>query len=369
MSFMKQAIYLAKKGMGSVSPNPMVGAVLVKMGKIIGQGYHQKFGGAHAEVNVLEAAGDRSKGAALYVNLEPCAHFGKTPACVDKIIQSGVREVHMAMFDPNPKVNGKGKQLLENAGIKVIVGECGEEAKKLNEAFVTWVIKGRPFVIAKYAMSLDGKIATRNGDSKWISGNRSRRFVHVIRSCVDAIVVGVETVIKDDPQLIVRYGNKCMQQPIRIVLDTRGRTPLSAKVISGKTKGKTMIIVGEKIQLKKKKAFENCGVEVISLSCDNYGIDLKELMGVLSRCNIASVLVEGGGRMFASFFNAGLVDKVFAFVAPKIIGGDGAITPVEGVGVSSVSQAIHLTDVKIRKSGSDVMFVAYTDFDTKRKNI
>ena len=328
--FMKQALYLAKKGIGNTSPNPMVGAMVVRNGKIIAEAYHHYAGGPHAESLALEKAGIRAQGATLYVTLEPCVHFGKTPPCVAAIIQSGVKEVHIATLDPNPIVYGNGKRQLEKAGIRVNIGELEKEAKNLNEAFITYHTKKRPFIIAKWAMTLDGKIATHTGDSKWISSPKSRQFVHRLRSRVDAILVGVETVIHDNPALTVRLPHYKGKQPLRIILDRSNRTPPNSVVL---------------------KNLENTVIF--------HERNVSSLMKLLYERNILSVLVEGGGTVLASFFESKLVDKVYAFIAPIIVGGKESVTPVEGVGVDHIVNAHHIVQTTFQKYGSDILMHGY----------
>lgn len=327
---MKRALQLAKKGMGKTSPNPMVGAVIVKNNKIIGQGYHHAAGLAHAEALALQQAGKHAQGADLYVTLEPCVHIGRTPPCVDAIIQAGIKHVHIATLDPNLIVFGKGKKMLEKAGIHVVVGELEKEAQQLNEVFITYHTKKRPFIIAKWAMTMDGKIATHTGDAKWISSEKSRKFVHQLRSRVDAVLVGVGTVIKDNPQLTVRLPHYTGKQPLRIILDRSGQTSVDSNVL--KNPDNTFIFQDDNV---------------------------SSLMKLLYERNILSVLVEGGGTVLASFFEHKLVDKIYAFITPKIIGGKDAITPVEGTGVSSIDQALQLKNMKVKKIGSDLCVIAY----------
>jgi diaminohydroxyphosphoribosylaminopyrimidine deaminase/5-amino-6-(5-phosphoribosylamino)uracil reductase len=338
--------------------------VVVKDGAIAGEGYTQPPGSAHAEVVALKQAGEKSRGATMYVTLEPCCHLKKrTPPCTRAIISAGVSEVHMATLDPNPLVSGKGKAELEAAGLKTYVGEYEKEARELNEAYVKFITTGMPFVIAKYAMSLDGKLATRSGDSKWISGEESRRYVHSLRQTVDAIMVGVGTVLADDPQLTVRVdggkGRKGIQkkQPLRVIVDSRGQTPLEARVFQKPGKA---LVAATSLDEAKAKGFAQQGVEIIQLpSSKDEKVDLEELLKVLGHRDVISVLVEGGGALLGSLFDLGLVDKVFVFIAPIIVGGERAVTPVAGLGVEKIAQACRLRRIRVKEFGEDVMISGY----------
>lgn len=353
---MQYVLSLARKALGNVSPNPAVGAVVVKDDTIVGEGYTQPPGSAHAEVMALQQAGDMARGATLYVTLEPCCHFGRTPPCTQTIIDSGIATVHMAMLDPNPLVSGKGKAELEAKGIITHLGEREAEAQEIVEAYVKYITTGIPFVIAKFAMSLDGKIATRTSDSKWISSDWSRRYVHQLRSQMDAIMVGVNTVLMDDPQLTARMV-ETDRQPTRIIVDSRGQTPSSAAVFQ--QQGKTIIAMTNAVELTRANEYTNAGAEVVSLKSKNDRVDIDELLKVLGKKEITSVLVEGGGTLLGSLFDLGLVDKVIAFIAPIIIGGEEAVTPVAGHGVETVTQALRLNRVEVEQFGDDIMITGY----------
>lgn len=338
----------------------MVGAVLVRDGEVVGEGYHQRAGTPHAEVHALRAAGERARGATLYVNLEPCAHYGRTPPCVEALIAAGVAEVHIAMLDPNPLVNGKGRARLEAAGIRTVVGECAEEAAELNEAFVTWVTRGRPFVIAKYAASLDGKIATRTGDSRWITGEQARLRVHEWRDAVDAVAVGANTVLLDDPLLTTRLPDREVRHPLRIVVDSRGRVPLSARCFDPALPGRTVVAATAAFPAEKRAALAERGIEVLILPADGEGlVDLGALLAELGRREVTSLLVEGGGTLLGAFFRARLVDRVLAFLAPIVIGGRDAPGPVEGEGVERLSEAPRLERVRVERLGEDILLSGY----------
>ena len=352
---------MAKLALGQVSPNPAVGAVIVKNNEIIGQGYTQPPGSSHAEIMALEQAGDKARGAAMYVTLEPCCCYGRTPPCTKSIIEAGISEVHMAIPDPNPLVNGKGRTELENAGIKTFLGEKEKRAGEINEAYIKFQSTGLPFVTVKYAMSLDGKIATFSGDSKWISGEESRHFVHNLRYINDAIMAGANTVIADDPQLTSRCGSgrggTAKKQPLRVIIDGMGLTPVKAKVFG--EPGNTIIVIGRKITNEEKEAYQGVGAEILEMPSNDGYIELKELMTELGKRRIMSVLVEGGSILFGSMFDQRLVDKVIAFVAPIIIGGDKAKTAIGGRGAEKIMDAVKLRNLSEERFGNDIMFVGY----------
>jgi diaminohydroxyphosphoribosylaminopyrimidine deaminase/5-amino-6-(5-phosphoribosylamino)uracil reductase len=359
--FMECALSLAGLALGYTSPNPAVGAVVVRDGVVVGLGHTQPPGSVHAEIMALRQAGTRARGATMYVSLEPCCHHGRTPPCTQAIIDAGISEVNMSLIDPNPLVSGRGLKALEEAGIKTVVGQYEEKAREINEGYIKFITTGMPFVIAKFAMSLDGKIATQNGDSRWISGEESRNFVHYLRHIVDAIMVGANTVLADDPQLSARgcsgKGGKTKLQPLRVIVDGRGRTPPSARVFE--EPGKTLVAVAKPLNAKKAEVFRKAGAEVVELKADKDVIDLKELLNILSRRQVTSVLVEGGSGLFGSLFDSGLVDKVLAFISPIIIGGDEAKSAVGGNGVSRVTEAFRLSRVKIMEFGDDVLVSGY----------
>jgi diaminohydroxyphosphoribosylaminopyrimidine deaminase/5-amino-6-(5-phosphoribosylamino)uracil reductase len=361
MDYMEQALSLAKLALGQVSPNPAVGAVIVKGDVIIGKGYTQPPGSSHAEVAALEQAGEEARGSTLYVTLEPCCNYGRTPPCTKAIIEAGIAEVHMAMLDPNPGVNGRGKEELEKAGIKTVLGEHARPAGIINEAYIKFQRTGMPFVTVKYAMSLDGKIATYTGDSKWISGEESRHFVHNLRYINDAIMAGANTVLSDDPQLTARCGGgrggTARKQPLRIIIDGTGVTPKNAKVFS--EPGKTLLVIGRCVEDEEKEAFVNAGAEILELPSAGGYIELKKVMEELSKRQVMSVLVEGGSILFGSLFDQRLVDKVVIFVAPVIIGGEKARTAIGGRGAEKIANAIKLKNISEERFGDDVMFVGY----------
>jgi diaminohydroxyphosphoribosylaminopyrimidine deaminase/5-amino-6-(5-phosphoribosylamino)uracil reductase len=361
MNYMGQALSLARLALGQASPNPAVGAVVVKEGVIIGQGYTQPPGSHHAEVVALKQAGGEARDSVMYVTLEPCCHYGRTPPCTRAIISSGIREVHMAMLDPNPLVSGGGKDELEGKGIKTYLGEDEEEAREINEAYIKFITTGIPFVTAKFAVSLDGKIATRKGDSQWISGNEARKYVHNLRYTTDAIMAGVNTVLADDPHLTTRCcggrGGTARKQPLRVIVDGEGRTPLTARVFS--EPGKTLLALGRKSTPEKKAAFAQAGAEILELPTAKGLVNLEKLLTALGEREIASILVEGGGILLGSLFDRGLVDKVIAFIAPIIIGGAEAKTAVAGKGVDKVADSFRLERIKVEKLGDDLMVSGY----------
>ena len=352
---------MAKLALGQVSPNPAVGAVIVKNGEIIGKGYTQPPGSAHAEIMALEQAADNTQGAVMYVTLEPCCHYGRTPPCTQSIIEAGISEVHMAILDPNPVVNGKGRAELENSGIKVFLGERDKKAREINEAYLKYQLTGLPFVTVKYAMSLDGKIAAFTGDSKWISGEESRHFVHNLRYINDAIMAGVNTVLTDDPQLTARCGGgrggTAKKQPLRIIIDGTASTPVTAKIFG--EPGDTIIVIAREATQNEKDAYKSVGAELLEIPSANGYIELKELMKELGKRQIMSVLVEGGSILFGSLFDQKLVDKVYAFVAPIIIGGESAKTAIGGRGVEKIMDAVKLKNLSEERFGDDIMFVGY----------
>jgi diaminohydroxyphosphoribosylaminopyrimidine deaminase/5-amino-6-(5-phosphoribosylamino)uracil reductase len=356
--WMERALVLAKKGMGKTSPNPMVGAVFVKDGKIVGEGFHRQAGLPHAEIEALKKAKEKAKGATLYVNLEPCCHYGKTPPCTSALIEAGVAKVVAAMLDPNPNVNGKGLQALRDAGIEVEVGLLKKKAQKLNECFITWMTKGRPFITLKYAMTLDGKIATSTGDSKWITSEKSRQKVHEIRSVHDAILVGINTVLSDNPLLTSRIPNA--KNPIRIVLDTHLRIPLDSNLLQTVSESPVWIIGGEE-NLQKKESLEKKGASVLFFPDKNgkEKVSLQKLCAYLGANAISSLLVEGGAKVHGAFLSEKLVDKMAVFIAPKLIGNHDAKSPIENWGKAFLKEAVRLHDVEMTPLGDDVLIEGY----------
>jgi diaminohydroxyphosphoribosylaminopyrimidine deaminase / 5-amino-6-(5-phosphoribosylamino)uracil reductase len=359
--FMAYALSLAELARGYTSPNPAVGAVIVRDGIVVGLGHTQQPGLEHAEIMALNQAGDMAKGATMYVTLEPCCHHGRTPPCTDAIIEAGIYEAHIAVADPNPVVAGKGIQKLEEAGIKTYMGEYEEKAREINEGYFKYITTGIPFVIGKFAMSLDGKIATRTGDSKWITSDEVRNYAQSQRHIVDAIMVGANTVILDDPQLTARghsgKGGKTKLQPTRVIVDGKGRVPTTARIFS--EPGKTLVAVADTFDNREKSKAKREGTEHLFLKSNNGIIDLGELLRLLAQKQITTVMVEGGGKLMGNFFDNHLVDKVFVFIAPVIIGGDRAETAVGGMGVAKVKDALRLKNVKLERFGNEFLVSGY----------
>ena len=357
--WMRRALDLAARARGRTSPNPMVGAVLVKDGQLIGEGFHTYTGSDHAEVAALRDAGPAATGATLYVSLEPCCHYGRTPPCVDQILQAGIRRVVAACEDPNPAVSGKGIAALRAAGLSVDVGVLAEEAERVNEAFFTHVRTGRPFVTLKVAASLDGKIATRTGESRWITGESARRRVHQLRNEVDAVLVGIGTVLRDDPLLTTRLGIADQRDPIRVIVDNLARLPLRAKVVNRASTAPTILAVSQMAPRTKLEALEREGVQVIVVESSPRRVSLERLIEALGKRGILSVMIEGGAEINASALREGIVDKVLVFLAPTLIGGKSTPTAVGGDGIESLSQAVRLRDVRIERFDGDILVEGY----------
>jgi diaminohydroxyphosphoribosylaminopyrimidine deaminase/5-amino-6-(5-phosphoribosylamino)uracil reductase len=345
--FMRRALALAERGGIAVAPNPRVGAVVVRGGRIVGEGYHRRLGGPHAEVFALRAAGGQARKATLYVTLEPCCpHPKKTPPCTDLIARSGVARVVCAMRDPNPAVQGRGLSLLRRSGIQVATGLLSREAQALNSAFVKFHVTGLPWVAVKWATTLDGKIATRTGDSRWISGKRSRAWLHRWRDTFQAILVGSGTVLRDDPSL-----RGARTKPVRIILDSNARTPTQAQVVRSARDQATLIAVSSKAPAYRVRALERAGVEILRLEL----LDLKLVLEALAGQGLHRILVEGGGEVHASVLEERLADEACVFVAPKIIGGRDAKSPVEGEGLAKMSEALLLHQVQVERFDDDLM--------------
>jgi diaminohydroxyphosphoribosylaminopyrimidine deaminase/5-amino-6-(5-phosphoribosylamino)uracil reductase len=358
---MRLALRLAARGMGYTSPNPMVGAVVVRDGEVVGKGYHRQAGGHHAEIHALGDAGELARGAVLYVTLEPCNHQGRTPPCTEAILRSGLSRVVVGCRDPNPRVSGGGVAFLRGHGLQVVVGVLEERCRRLNEAFIKHVTTGLPLVVAKVAASFDGKIASCTGDSRWISNEASRRFVHRLRRTVDAILVGVGTVIADNPGLTSRLSGRKRRNPLRIILDTNLRTPLDSRVVTEADEALTLIATGPEPPRPRKMALERRGVEVLPLPLDGARVSLKALLRKLGRRDITSLMVEGGAKVHGAFFHAGLVDKIYFFFAPKIIGGNRAVPMVGGPGSERITGALGVRRVRLRRFGDDIMIEGYLE--------
>ncbi len=364
--YMEEALRLAEKARGRTSPNPMVGAVIVKEERVIGKGYHTKAGYPHAEIEALHDAVEDPQGSTLYVNLEPCCMYGKTPPCTEAIIHAGIRRVVAAMIDPDPRVQGKGFEQLRHAGLDVDVGLLENHARRLNEAFITHKTTGLPFVISKFAMSLDGKIATKTGDSKYITNEASRTYVHSLRNQVDAIMVGVGTILADDPLLTTRLkgptalSEKPGRNPQRIILDTHLSIPLMANVVKNTSKAKTTVFAGGDVDQNKAAHLRDCGVDVQTVVYDEHGkLNLRQILKALGKHDIVSVLLEGGAEINGTAFMYHLVDKMLVFLAPLIIGGKDARTPVEGRGIESLREAVRLSEITTQRFGDDILIEGY----------
>jgi diaminohydroxyphosphoribosylaminopyrimidine deaminase/5-amino-6-(5-phosphoribosylamino)uracil reductase len=339
-----------------VNPNPLVGAVIVKNGEIIGEGYHECYGEAHAERNAVKNAKESVEDSTIYVTLEPCTHYGKTPPCVDLIIEKKFKKVVIGMLDPNELVAGKSIEKLKKNGIEVVVGVKEEECKKLNEIFIKYIISKIPFVILKSGMSLDGKIATYSGKSKWITSKESREDAQNLRNRLNSIMVGVNTVIADDPELTCRINND--KKLIRIVVDTNLRIPLDSKVINNKDK-LTIVATTLNSNENKKKALRDLGIKVIEVSEKNNKVNLKDLLSKLGQEGLDSVLIEGGGTLNFSALEENIVDKVIFYIAPKILGGENSKSCIAGIGFSELNQAVNLKDISYRKIGEDLVVEGY----------
>jgi diaminohydroxyphosphoribosylaminopyrimidine deaminase/5-amino-6-(5-phosphoribosylamino)uracil reductase len=360
-TWMVRALELAARARGRTSPNPMVGAVLVRDNQLLGEGFHAYAGSDHAEVAALREAGPAARGATLYVSLEPCCHFGRTPPCVEQILQAGVCRVVAACEDPNPAVSGKGIAALRAAGLSVEVGILAEEASRLNEAFFTHVRTGRPFVTLKVAASLDGKIATRTGDSRWISGESARRRVHQLRNEVDAVLVGIGTILRDDPRLTTRLGIADQRDPIRVIVDNLARCPLRANVVNRASTAPTILAVSQMAPRTKLEALQQEGMQLIVVENSPRRVSLERLMEALGKRGILSVMIEGGAEINASALREGIVDKVLVFLAPILIGGKSTPTAVGGEGIETLNQALRLREMRIERFDGDILVEGYIE--------
>jgi diaminohydroxyphosphoribosylaminopyrimidine deaminase / 5-amino-6-(5-phosphoribosylamino)uracil reductase len=354
IKYMARALRLAEKGSGWVRPNPLVGAVLVKAGKIIGEGYHEHFGGPHAEVNALAACTTDPSGATLYVTIEPCSHTGKTPPCVDLLIAKKIVKVVAGMTDPNPLVNGRGIAMLRNAGIEVETGVLEERVRRQNEPFIKYITSGLPFVVLKTAMTLDGKIATVTNASRWITGETSRKLVHKMRQKYAAVLVGIDTVVWDDPQLNVRLKIKNVRQPLKVILDSTLRISTGARVLMQEPQ-LALIATTEQADKKNIREIERTGAQVLICPDRNGKVDMAYLMKALGAMDIESVMIEGGSKVAFSALEEGIVDRITAFVSPKILGGEAAPTPVGGRGIERMEDSIGLMDLEVKKLGADIL--------------
>lgn len=354
--FMRQALDLAARGTGHTSPNPMVGSVVVRDGVVLGEGYYREYGGRHAEPQALDEAGVRAKGAALYVTLEPCCHQGSTPPCTDAIIASGVAHVHVAMADPDRRVSGKGIERLRAAGMTVETGLLEAEARELNAAYVRHRETGQPFVLLKLAQTLDGRIATRNGHSKWITGEAARKRVHLMRSRADAVLVGIDTVLADDPRLTVRHVDG--RQPRRIVLDSRARTPLDARILNGEAPATVCVTAAAPSD--RVEELKGTGAEVLELAGGDGAVPLEPLKSALGKAGIVTLMVEGGSRVAASFLRERAVDRIACFVAPRILGA--GIPSIADLALDDLSKAIQLNDAQVEQLDGDLLVTGTPEY-------
>jgi diaminohydroxyphosphoribosylaminopyrimidine deaminase/5-amino-6-(5-phosphoribosylamino)uracil reductase len=358
-TFMKEVLRQAKKGLGRTSPNPAVGAIIVKEGKIVARGYHRRAGLPHAEVEALNKLGGKAPGHSMYVNLEPCNHHGRTPPCTEAILRSGLKRVIVGMKDPNPGVSGGGCDYLKKNGVSVTTGVLESECRRLNESFIKYVTSRHPFVRVKSALTLDGWIATATGHSQWITNESSRQFVHRLRDRSDAVMVGIGTVLADDPLLTTRLKRGKGRDPLRIVVDTHLRTPEDAKILHHDSSADTIIAVGADAATREP---EGKGLSVVICPTKHGRIDLKALLGILGDMSVTSLLVEGGASLVGSLVRERLVDKFYVFKAPKILGGDDGIPMTAGPGPKTMDRALKLRDLRIRRFGEDVLFEGYPDY-------
>lgn len=359
--YMRLAMQLAGNAIGRTSPNPLVGAVIVKDNRVVGCGWHRKSGTPHAEVHALNQAGELAQGADVYVTLEPCAHYGKTPPCSKALVEAKVKNVYGGLLDVNPKVAGKGFKILEDAGIHVEYGFLQDELRKQNEVFFKWIEHKKPFIVLKAAMTLDGKIATATGQSKWITNETSRAYGYKLRDIYDGIMVGINTVIEDNTMLTARVdGGK---NPIRIVVDSSLKIDINANVVQDKS-AKTIVATTDKADKDKILKLQAQDVDVIVVDKDeNDKVDIEKLLDILGQQNICSILVEGGATLSGSFVAKKLVDKVCFFIAPKIVGGKEAKTPVAGTGILNLQEALSLKDIQIEKLKEDILIIGRVDKD------
>jgi diaminohydroxyphosphoribosylaminopyrimidine deaminase / 5-amino-6-(5-phosphoribosylamino)uracil reductase len=364
--FMKEALRLARRGLGRTSPNPAVGAVIVRRGRVIAGGYHRRAGSPHAEADALAGLKEGTRPEdTLYVTLEPCNHQGRTPPCTTAILEKGIKSVVVGMLDPNPNVSGGGCEFLAARGVKVRSGILEAQCRRLNEAYIKFVTTGRPFVAAKAALTLDGWTATSTGHSKWITGDASRRFVHKLRDGVDAVMVGIETVLADDPLLNTRLKGRKGKNPIRIILDTQLRMPHRARVLNHPDSSMTWIAVGEDVSQAKLEEYATETVSFLACPKKEGKIDLGALMDTLGEKSITSVLLEGGSTVMGAMIRERLIDKFYIFKAPRLLGGGDGIPMARGSGVRSVEESIGLMGLEIRRFGEDVLFTGYPDYGAR----
>ena len=351
-SYMREALHLAEFARGRTSPNPLVGALIVRDGTVVASGWHRAAGEPHAEVHALRMAGELARGATLYVTLEPCAHQGRTGPCAKAVIAAGITRVVVALRDPNPLVAGRGIAMLEAAGIEVVTGVCAAEARRQNAAFLTWVTTNRPLVTLKTAMTLDGKIASHTGASRWITGEEARLRVHEMRDASDAILVGIGTVLADDPSLTTRLPHRAGKNPLRVVLDSAARTPHDVRLVTDGA-APTVIAVSERADPQRVDRLRACGAEVVTLGAER--VELPRVLDWLGGRDCTSLLVEGGAAVNWSFLSGGYVDRICAFIAPMLMGGMEAPTPIGGIGFDVPQAALHLHDMHVEPVGADLL--------------
>lgn len=356
IKFMAQAINLALKSKGKVSPNPVVGAVIVKSGKVISTGYHKVFGGPHAEVNAITSSKVPVAGATLYVTLEPCCHFGKTPPCVDLIIKNKIKKVVIGGRDPNPRIRGRSIKKLQIAGVEVVEGVLEQETKKINEDFIKFISKKMPFVAAKSACSLDGKIATSAGHSKWITSEASREYARNIRNQFDAILVGVNTIIKDDPTLDPSLKSKVLK---KVIVDSKLSISVTAAILNNQNKDKCIIATTKYADKARLKFLKDHNIDFIICPDKENKVDLKSLFKELAKRNISSILIEGGAKIIGSALKEHLVDKMYFYIAPKIVGDQQALSSIDGLNIKNVNKCINFKDMEVKLIGKDIMVEAY----------
>jgi len=367
--FMKRALELACKGKGRVNPNPMVGAVIVNNDQIIGEGFHEFFGGNHAEINALNMAGENAKGAEIYVTLEPCSHFGKTPPCALALVKAGIKKVIIAMKDPNPIVSGRGIKILQDNGIEVVVGVLHNEAVKLNEIFIKYIVTKKPYVVMKTAATLDGKISTVTGESRWISSEASREYVHHLRNNMMGIMVGIGTVIADDPLLTTRIEGENCKSPTAIIVDSKLRLPMNSKILGTLKQRKIIIGVTEEADEAKIRYLEEIGVSIIKTPSKDGRVDLNFLMTKIGEAGIDSILLEGGSTLNFSCLQEKIVDKVKCFIAPIILGGEKSKTSVGGSGIKFLNEAFKISNIKLKNIGQDILIEGDLSIDNGQRTI
>lgn len=352
--YMRLALELAGGGAGHTAPNPLVGAVVVRGQRVVGRGFHPHLGGPHAEVVALDEAGTAAVGGTLYVTLEPCNHFGRTPPCTEKILAAGISRVVVAMEDPNPGVAGGGLDVLRRAGLTVTCGVCRAEAEAINPGFLQLVRTGRPHVVLKWAATLDGFIAARSGDSRWVTGEAARRRVHEERLRSDAILVGIGTVLADDPRLTTRLEGRPGRDPLRVVLDTHLRLPTTARLLTQTSEAGTLVVAGRPADPERRQALEAAGAQVLECPTGAAGLDLEWILDRLGEMGVAQVLIEGGGRVAAAALAAGVVDRVMLFYAPKLLLG-GGVPACRGPGVERMADCLLLEDLRVTRLGEDLL--------------